>query len=236
MSSFFLDPPPLPQTLDAPPVRGNVLVVSPHADDEVVGPGGTLLLHRRLGDRVHVVVVTDGANDGNARSGADRATVRAIREQESRTAAERLGATVEFLGFPDGARAREEDLGALVPRLVEVIRRVEPAVVYAPHQGEVHGDHHVTAIATRRAVAASGLSPELLGFEVWSALVPDFVVDVSDVMDEKFALARIFESQTRHADLAHFFGGLNAYRAVLLPAGARHAEAFQRMTPDEQAR
>ena len=34
----------------------NILVVAPHADDEVLGVGGTILKHIELGDCVHIVV------------------------------------------------------------------------------------------------------------------------------------------------------------------------------------
>ena len=38
----------------------NVLVVTPHPDDEVLGCGGTIVRHARRGDQVHLVVVTRG--------------------------------------------------------------------------------------------------------------------------------------------------------------------------------
>ena len=49
-----LDTPPLPRTPAEPPVRGRVLVLAPHPDDETVGLGGTLALHVRAGDPVGV--------------------------------------------------------------------------------------------------------------------------------------------------------------------------------------
>ncbi len=40
----------------------NVLVVSPHPDDEVLGVGGTIPLIKEDGGRVTVVIVTDGSS------------------------------------------------------------------------------------------------------------------------------------------------------------------------------
>ncbi len=40
--------------------RTRVVIVAPHPDDETLGAGGAALLHRQAGDRVAVVVVTDG--------------------------------------------------------------------------------------------------------------------------------------------------------------------------------
>ena len=41
--------------------RQRVMVVAPHMDDEVIGCGGTLLLHRTLQSEVRVVFVSDSS-------------------------------------------------------------------------------------------------------------------------------------------------------------------------------
>jgi len=220
----------MPELLDGPPARGRVLVVAPHPDDELIGPGGTLLLHRDAGDPIAVVVLTDG---GGGTSGGDAAAYRATRESETREASRRLGAElVEFLGFPDGTRARAEDLPVVVGRLREVFERFGPEVVYAPHPGEVHADHHVASLAVSHALVGAPGSIRAFGYEIWTALTARWVVDVSAVMPEKLAIARCYRSQLRETDLLHFFGGLNAYRAVYLPKGARYGEAFCELPSD----
>src|SRR6185436_9862342 len=50
---------PLPRALLAP-ARGRVLLLAPHADDDVLGAGGTCALHVRQGDPLHVIVAYDG--------------------------------------------------------------------------------------------------------------------------------------------------------------------------------
>lgn len=235
-ASPFLDPPPAPRALRVPPVRGKVLVLAPHSDDEIIGPGGTLLLHRRLADPVHIVVLTDGVR-GDATSELPAHHYRELREQESRRAAARLGAGIEFWGFPDGTRACEQDLGVLVPRLEQALLRERPAAVYAPHPEEAHGDHHVVAIALQRALAAIPSPPRAFGYEIWSACHrPGFVVDISDAMEEKVALVREYASQRQHTQIEHFFLGLNAWRAVYLPKGSRYGEAFVELAPCRDAR
>ncbi len=241
----YLDPPPAPRPLTAPPAGGPVVVLAPHPDDEWIGPGGTLLLHRARGERVHVVVVTDGSSDGGACTAAERAARVAERAAESRAFAAAIGATIELLGHPDGRRAREEDLGVLVPQLAALLARERPGVVYAPHRDEVHGDHHVVAIAAARALArwqreaaaAGGArTGELWAYEVWGTLAADVVVDVSPVMSRKLELARCFPSQLRHTAITHAFAGLNAWRSAFLPKGATHGEGFRRIVADERAR
>jgi LmbE family N-acetylglucosaminyl deacetylase len=57
-----------------------VLVVAPHPDDEVMGCGGTICLHRQAGASVTVVFLTSGER-GLPDLPADR--VRLLREAES---------------------------------------------------------------------------------------------------------------------------------------------------------
>ena len=235
----YLDGPPSPRPFADLPYRGQVLVISPHSDDELIGPGGCLLRHRDGGDSIHILVLTDGTrSDAASELGADE--YREVREQESTEAARQLGATVEFCRFPDGTRAREEDLAVVVPRLCETLERIKPQVVYTPHPGEAHADHHVAAVATRRALGRYSEAVPCLGYEVWSASAADLVVDISGFMAEKQAIARLYRSQTAHTDLEYFFSGLNAYRAVYLAKGARYGEAFVELSAvrpaDEETR
>ena len=78
-----------PQQLAAPAGK-RVLVLAPHPDDEMIGPGGTVILALDAGCTVRVLNVTSG--------GADAAR----REGEARKVAERVGFEAEFVGQAAG--------------------------------------------------------------------------------------------------------------------------------------
>ena len=226
MGEVYFDPPPSPTPVVGPPAEGPVVVIAPHPDDETAGPGGTLRLHVQRGDRVTVVFLTNGLAAVSAAMD-DPAAYQAMREEEARKACESLGVDeIEFWRYPDGARAREEDMAVLVPRIRDVLERVQPGVVYFPWQDEVHRDHHVAAVATRRAVMDLENAPRLLGYEIWSACVPTLVVDISDVHVDKVRACELYTSQLEHTEIIRAFTGLNTYRAVFLPKGSQFGEAF----------
>lgn len=211
------------------PARGVVLVVAPHPDDESIGPGATLVRHARSGDPVHGLWVTTGEH-GEVGGGGDGYV--ATRRAEAEAAAARLGfASTEFWDFPDSMVVTEGDLAGAVARLAGVLERVAPDVVYYPHVGEGHSDHHVTALMVERALAEHDRPVAAFGYEVWSPLDADLVVDVADVYDEKLAAIRCYASQLEHNDICRAVDGLNRYRAVLLPPGGAYAEAFAEWTP-----
>lgn len=231
----YLEPPPPPTRLSGPPVRGRVLVFSPHPDDETIGIGGTLLQHVEGGDPVHVIFLTAGTS-GDPTGAADPGEYAALREREARAAGESLGlGELEFWGFPDNFRVNENDLGMIVPKVKEAIERIRPDVIYAPHKDEQHSDHHTTAVAVARALASMSRPPAAYGFEVWSPSLAAFVVDMSPQYERKIEALRCYPSQLEHTAIERFITGLNAYRAVFLEAGARFGEAFVPILPDADA-
>ena len=90
MMVSYLEPPAPPTRLTSPPVKGRVLVLAPHPDDETIGPGGALIQHAAAGDEIHVLFVTAGTS-GDPTGAADPAEYAACREREARAAAEVLG-------------------------------------------------------------------------------------------------------------------------------------------------
>jgi LmbE family N-acetylglucosaminyl deacetylase len=206
-----------------------VLVVAPHPDDEAIGPGATLALHHQLGDPISAVFVTSGIHgDRGARSPGEYV---ALRRSEAEAAATVLGISrTEFWDYPDSMVVTEADLAAVAERFVDVMVRERPVLVYAPHAGETHSDHHFVALAVARArkrLAADGIAPRVLGYEVWSPLEPDWAVDVASVYETKLAAIRCYGSQLERNDIPRAVDGLNRFRAVLLPPGGQYAEVFE---------
>jgi LmbE family N-acetylglucosaminyl deacetylase len=216
---------PLPRAL-VRPARGRVLLLAPHADDDVLGAGGTCALHVEQGDPVDVVVAYDGL-EGDPERRFDRAELRERRQREARAGGAHLGLTrYEFLGYPEGHLPGPEELRAAARRLAQRVRELEVDTVYCPWVGEHHVDHHVLARAARIALALAGFRGVAWGFEVWTPLVPTIVVDVTRVHERKLAAVREHASQLAYLDIVHKGMALGAQRAMYLPKEARWGEAF----------
>ena len=221
--------PKVPRVYTEPPHRGRVLVISPHPDDESIGPGATLALHARLGDPVSVLFVTSGVH-GDASGRYDPAEYEALRRAEAQEAAQVLGIQqTEFWGFPDSCVVNEHDLAAVVDRLVDAFSRYAPEVLYVPHPAETHSDHFYASVAVTRACKASGLAAPTLGYEVWSPLEADVVVDVTDTYAVKLDAIRRYRTQLEETDIVRAVDGLNRFRGSLLPGKGLWAEVFQEL-------
>src|SRR5262249_55735949 len=115
--------PPLQETLD---MAETILVVAPHPDDEAIGCGGMICLHRRRGESVHVVFLTSGER-GLPDTPAE--VVIALREEEARAAGKVLGVSgIDFLRLPDLGVGEHIEQGAELLRKVLEARR--PNLIY----------------------------------------------------------------------------------------------------------
>jgi LmbE family N-acetylglucosaminyl deacetylase len=222
----------------------SVVVLAPHMDDEIIGPGGSVALHVRAESLVTFVFMTDGAagdpeilfsklpNDELKRR---KRELSQTRKMESQQAAKLLGVTdLRFLDGPDGAlRARP----AMVHALCEILEQRRPGLIYAPALTDNHRDHWATNRILRAALdrlPTRDTSTLLIrGYEVWTALPANCMADISSVGDLKRQAIDVFASQTRFVDYSRAIVGLNQYRSMMHLLGKGMAEAFLQSTCDE---
>ena len=68
---------------------------------------------------------------------------------------------------------------------------------------------------------------EVWAFQVYSTVLPNIVVDITDVIDEKIRLINYWESIKKSRDWGHYAKGLNAFNSRFLKTNQpRYAESF----------
>ena len=193
--------------------KARLLVVAPHMDDDVIGPGGTLLLHRQFGSPIAVVFCAAGSTP----------EIDATRKAESRTAAKAMGFEhLEWLDFPDGSLSLNEPQPA--QRLARHLKDPGPEHIFCPFVSDHHRDHAAVAQGVAAAIRATGWPGEAWCYEVWSPLWPNVAVDISAVESRKREMIEIYASQTAGLHYADGILGLNRYRG--LKVNVPCAEAF----------
>jgi LmbE family N-acetylglucosaminyl deacetylase len=200
----------------------NVLVVSPHPDDESIGCGGAIAAHVDAGDHVSILWLTSG----EAGAGTDdHERARGVREAESRAAAAVLGvAHHRFLGLPDGRL--ETAMPSAIEAITSMIDEVGAGIVYAPHGAENHPDHLAGFNATIGGLAAAQTPSVLYCYEVWTPLAWfDVVHPIDDEIRRKLDAVACYASQLAHYRFDRAVEGLAAYRGALA-GGCDYAEVF----------
>ncbi len=143
----------------ATPPSGRVVVIAPHPDDEILGPGGTVALLAAAGAEVWLIAVTDGESSHRGQ----QAQMRRVRPLESAVAARRLGFIPNEtwrLGHADGA-VDEVGLPAELARLV-----CPGDLVLAPWWHDGHPDHDRVGRAARAATFA--MAGRMMAYLVWA--------------------------------------------------------------------
>ena len=82
------------------------------------------------------------------------------------------------------------------------------------------------ARVARLALHLAQFQGDAWGYEVWSALVPTWVNDVTSWYDAKAAGLREHTSQTTYQDLVHKALALMAQRSIYVTPESRYAEGF----------
>jgi len=176
----------------------DVLAIFSHPDDAELTVAGTLLKLKSLNYRTGVLDMTRGEM-------GTRGTVEG-RAEEARAAGRIMQLDARLnLGQPDGHVMLTDDARRA---LVRVIREVRPRVVFTSHWDDPHPDHAATAQLVREAARLASMrrydeeqgQPPVpmpsLAHAVYSRLVmPSFVVDVSDFVEEKMSAIRAHTSQ-----------------------------------------
>lgn len=164
-----------------------VLAVGAHPDDIEIGAGAALAGHVARGDQVTIVTLSRGRVGGDAEQ----------RAAEAEEAARRLGARL-VLGDLEDTRIPAN--GATIELIEQVVREVDPDVVYTHSAHDLHQDHRAVHEAT--LVAARGVR-KVLAYQSPSATIefrPSMFVPVEQLLPRKLGAIAAFESQTSIRD------------------------------------
>lgn len=185
----------------------DILAFGVHPDDVELGCSGTLLAAIAEGKKVGVIDLTRG--ELGTRGTAE------TRKEEAARAAKIMGIDVrENLGMADGFFQNDE---ANLRKVIEMIRKYQPAVILANAFEDRHPDHGKSAKLVADAAFLSGLR-KIETFsdgqlqEVWKPayvfhyiqdrlIVPSFVVDITAFMDKKMEAVLAYGTQFFNPDL-----------------------------------
>lgn len=208
----------------------NILVISPHPDDEAIGCGGTICGHIAEGDSVEVIFLTSGEKGGHGRTKEE--TIK-VREQEIKDAAAILKLShTECWREPDGNfKATANNIS----RLVEKITAAKTQIIYVTHEQEEHPDHVAATLLVKHAIdqlPANILAPTVWMYEVWTPIQKmDHIVDISAYVETKRKAILAYKSQCDVLAFDEAILGLNRYRGEMHSwPGGNYAEVFKKLT------
>ena len=117
-----------------------ILVVAPHADDEILGCGGSIAKHIRLGDTVYVAIMTNAAIGAPELFSSE--SIEAVRA-EAITSHKVLGVEETFFFDFPAPQLEQYPQYKIASVLNKLIKEKNIDTMYIPHKGDLHLDHGV---------------------------------------------------------------------------------------------
>ena len=165
---------------------GTCLILAPHPDDESLGCGGLIAACVQAGRPPLVVVLTDGAGSHPNSVEFSPERLRAVRQQETRSAVSHLGLSpdrLSFLNQPDtAAPLNGPKFDQVLAALVTAIQS-EPTchTILASWRHDPHCDHEAASVLASAAAKAARIRH--VAYPVWGwTLPPETLVESSATM------------------------------------------------------
>jgi N-acetylglucosamine malate deacetylase 1 len=221
----------------------NVLAFGAHADDVEIGMGGTIAKYtaeKRW--KIGICDLTEAELSSNG-------TVE-LRKQEALKASDILGVCVrEILNFPDRGLYLQE---SFISSVADIIRRYKPETVFVPYYEDRHPDHGNCARIVEEAVFSAGIKKfvtekcnephrvkNLYFYMINGFHKPDFVIDISNYMNQKKLSLEAYQSQFIRTDNTVDTPLVNGYietvesreRLFGKEVGVTYAEGFKSKKP-----
>ena len=179
----------------------DILAIGAHPDDIELGCGGTLMKEIEMGKKVGLMDLTQG--ELGTRGSKE------IRKQEAELARDFMGAKFRDNLLLDDCffeNNRDNQIN-----LISKIRRYQPDIIMCNATDDRHIDHQKAAKLVVDSCFLSGLKKIETTFDgniqdvwrpvnvyhyiQWKNLEPDFVIDISKYMKQKFDLINCYKSQ-----------------------------------------
>ena len=177
-----------------------VLVISPHPDDETLGCGGTLIRHKKEGDEIHWLIMT------NVNSSEKK--IHSVKEKEIEEVSKAYNfdstSRTKFLTSELDSAPRKE----IIQVISKVFKEIQPNFLYLPFNNDIHSDHSIVFDAAA-SCTKSFRYPYVKKVMIYETISetefsirpdreqfkPNLWIDISDYIDEKIEIMSLYESE-----------------------------------------
>ena len=202
--------------------KKNILIISPHPDDDVIGMGGTIALNADKGHNFTIVYVTNGAGtiktDDYNNLSVDE--IIKLRKKEAELSIQFLldnphQAEQIFLGYKSANLFENPE--QYKNELSQILKRKTFDEVYLPYPDDRHPTHRAVAQLSTDLIKKASPQPELYAYETWDAIPINektVTVDISPYYKRKLSAISCHKSQCSITPFDEGIIAKNRYNAV----------------------
>jgi LmbE family N-acetylglucosaminyl deacetylase len=207
------------------PAGQKILMIGPHPDDNLLGPGGTALKYAKAGAELHWLCISDGR--ACVADAAERQRMAELRAEEERECARQLGIPAPILfATPEDQLAVPATQTQVVKQLTGTLRQLQPDAVFVPYFLETHPLHRLCCHLVARALGEVGQTCQVYSWALASFPPPSVVVDISQEFVRKTELCQIYKTQLPLRDYIGELELLSRFQASYARTPSDHCEVF----------
>jgi len=212
-----------------------ILFIATHPDDETLGCGGTILKHKKNGDEIYWLIITNiSENYGYTKDCVNK------REIEINQVAEKFEFNEVFnLNLPT-TQLDEIPISQIISKISSVIKQIEPNTIYLNNRSDIHTDHQ-TVFQSVMSCTKNFRYPfikRILMYETLSetefapalpenCFIPNVFIDISDYFDKKIEIMKLYESEVMLSPMPRSVGTIQNLAALRgSRIGVEYAESF----------
>ncbi len=219
-------------------LRGNILVIAPHPDDDVLGAGGTMAVSSAQGRGVFSVYITDGGGSLQQDQSIPDKDLVVRRQKEALSALDKIGAQGGFFLQYRSEELRGEARKEIRKELTDIFRFLTPEEIFLTAPYERHLTHQrCTALSLEALRQSAGFPTALLGYSLWGSFWGGkrrIFRDITPFIRKKVDAVLAHASQIATKNYQQGILGKNNYEAIFWeshePQGAAFVEIFLDMT------
>jgi LmbE family N-acetylglucosaminyl deacetylase len=213
-----------------------IIIISAHPDDETLGAGGALLKHKKGGDQINWLIVTDIFEE----QGFSKERVFS-REKEVEKVSGMYGfSNVYKLGYPT-MKLNDTIVFDLVNKISKIFHELEPEIIYVMNRSDAHSDHRIVFDSVmactksfRYPFIKKVLMYECLSETEFAAVLPErvfqpnYFIDISEFLQKKIDIMKVYDSELGNHPFPRSINNIKAlaiFRGATV--GVTYAESFQ---------
>ena len=176
-----------------------ILVFGAHPDDQVFGPGGTLIKYAREGKEILIVTFSKGEG---THPWLKEDVIIEMRKKENEKVNKEIGVTnTIYFGLKDNQLAKEAKEQNTISKVKDIIREFSPNKIFTHTAFDPYPDHKTVHKIIVEAFDELQPDCDLYTFDVWNPLNskgtnhPKLVVDISKTFKKKVQTLKQFKTQ-----------------------------------------
>lgn len=212
----------------------NVLIVSPHPDDETLGGGGTILRLNSEGNSVSWLNITGVENNSKFSEEFVKKRRAQFKKVEEHYGFQKVYnfnlATTKLEGY---------DSSEVIDKISDVFQEVRPEMLILPDYNDAHSDHkkvfewcHACSKTFRFPYIKQIMTMEIISETDFgrpeNPFHPNYYVDITDYIEDKIRALEIYDTELGEPPFPRSIENVRALAMIRgAVAGVKYAEAFR---------